>query len=394
MPVGPYDDFDSCVAGVMKKEGYDKETAQKVCGKMESASKKGELSESNGKLYVKAFLLDSSVNLNDWGVSEQSIAENISSFIGKPLVLTEDFNHPDIDDGNLNHVFANQEPYRVGTIVDITQKDGAYYSISEITDPQVKSEILGAKLPPFVSPAIYPLGGKPQAENAITNWTGVHLAIVDDPAFGPKKAQITSTCAGEKGECLMQLRKAHVEKNGVNSCGFCRAKAMQGYYAKLSLSNNNNTLNSSLETQKNNPSTVSAQVAPVTTPVVAPVDSVPKADYEKLKADYSILQTAHEDLKKSAQETASRVAQLENASRRSKIASIITAEVIKDEKKREETINTLTALNLKDEDFTKAISPLLETAKLKVASRFSYDAPEVSDIAEAKATAYIPGVDE
>lgn len=38
MPVGPYETFDDCVDGVMSKEGYDEETARKVCGKMEQES--------------------------------------------------------------------------------------------------------------------------------------------------------------------------------------------------------------------------------------------------------------------------------------------------------------------------------------------------------------------
>lgn len=390
MPVGPYEDFDSCVAGVMKKEGYDKETAHKVCGKMEQASN-SQINESNGKLYVKAFLLDSSTNVNGWGVTKQSIDDHISSFIGKPLVLTEDFDHPDIDDGNINHVFANQEPFRVGTIVDITQKDGVYYAISEVTDQHVKEAVTGAKLPPFVSPAIYPIGG-PQPEDAIANWTGVHLAIVDDPAFGARKAQVTSTCSGEKAQCLMQLRKASIEKNGVGSCGFCRAAKMKAYYAKLVTNPDNTSLNSSHVHESENKGTVEA---PQTT-TVNPVDTskfVPIEEFNKLKAENDILKQANSELKKASEETASRVAALEQASRRSKIASIVTAEVIKDEKKREETINTLAALNLKDEDFSKAIQPLLETAKLKVASRFAYDAPEVA-APETKPVAFIPGVDE
>lgn len=333
------------------------------------------IEKQGDRLYVKAFLLDASTNLNDWGVTEASLDENINTFIGKPLVLTENYDHPDIDDGNLSHVFANQEPFRIGTIIEIIKAGSRYDALIEITDSAAKQILESAQAPPFVSPAIYPLGKEAQADAALYNWTGVHLAIVDDPAYTVKKAQIKSTCAGEKGQCLLQLRKARAG----NTCGFCIKTAL----SRLLIKNDD----SSLTSLKHEPQNSGRMVETPQAPALDASKFVSLEDHQKLvaentklKADYGILQTAHESLKKEAGETAQRVAALEQASRRSKIAGIITPEVIKDEKKREETINSLTALNLKDEDFNKAIAPLMEVAKIKQA-KFQYTGDEEEESA-------------
>ena len=47
-----------------------------------------EIFEDNGKFYIKAFLLDSSVNLNEWGVDLATLDANINTYIGKPLSIT------------------------------------------------------------------------------------------------------------------------------------------------------------------------------------------------------------------------------------------------------------------------------------------------------------------
>ena len=93
--------LDSCVQQVLQKQPELSESqAYAICteavGKVQSVSKTGELASftDNGRLYLKAFLLDSTVSLNDWGVTVASLKKNINTFIGKPLVLTEDYSHP------------------------------------------------------------------------------------------------------------------------------------------------------------------------------------------------------------------------------------------------------------------------------------------------------------
>jgi hypothetical protein len=41
------------------------------------------------RLFLVYYALDSSLNLNGWNVSQQSLERNIRSFIGKPVVLKQ-----------------------------------------------------------------------------------------------------------------------------------------------------------------------------------------------------------------------------------------------------------------------------------------------------------------
>ena len=73
----------------------------------------------NNKLYIKTFLIDASISGNAWGVSRQSIVDNIQTFIGKPLVLFKDakgeLDHPPSEASTVSTWAADQEPYRIGT---------------------------------------------------------------------------------------------------------------------------------------------------------------------------------------------------------------------------------------------------------------------------------------
>ena len=40
--------------------------------------------DDSGHLYIKAFLLSSDVNINQWGVSPASLDQRVNTFIGKP----------------------------------------------------------------------------------------------------------------------------------------------------------------------------------------------------------------------------------------------------------------------------------------------------------------------
>src|SRR5512147_1821256 len=125
MPVGPYPDFKTCVEHMRDKYG---DKAENVCGAMEKRMHGGssdvtETFEDNGKFYIKAFLLDSSVNQNAWGVDPSTLEENIRTYIGKPLVLQENFQHPDSGDSNYDHHMAYQDKFRIGNIIDVVNKD-------------------------------------------------------------------------------------------------------------------------------------------------------------------------------------------------------------------------------------------------------------------------------
>jgi hypothetical protein len=263
MPLGPFKTFGECV-GAQKREGKNDLSARRICGELEKKTQQSEgfpqreagsnvkYEDDNGHLYIKAFLLSSDVNINQWGVSPTSLDQRVNTFIGKPLVLTENFKHPmppdmdrvgsaeyDNDDDPYNAIKVNdivdhwleyQEAYRVGSIIDITEKKGTYYAIIEITDPAAKEAFKNNDLPLFVSPAIAQLDPS-EDPSYITNWTGVHLAIVSDPAYTIRKAIISGQCHGDSERCVLQLRQAAVEYKDVPrlGCGFCRTGALARY---------------------------------------------------------------------------------------------------------------------------------------------------------------------
>ena len=265
MPLGKYPNFAACVADYIKS-GKSKESASRICGALEARMKQAANNtnvkyEENGRHYIKAFLLDSTKNINNWGVNPESLEDHINSFIGKPLVLTESFNHPmppDFDrvadtyydndnnphntvkvDDIVEHWLAYQEDFRVGNIIDITNKGDTYYSIIELTDPQAKEAFRDNEVPLFVSPAIAQLDPYEDPSN-ITKWTGVHLAIVSDPAYTIKKALVTGQCHesadnhNDNGKCLLQLRQASAvnkdsKQKTLFGCGFCRGRVLAQY---------------------------------------------------------------------------------------------------------------------------------------------------------------------
>ena len=90
--------------------------------------------ENQDKYFIKFFLLDATLNLNSWGVTQQSLEKNLQSFIGNPFVLTPEFNHPNAIDGD--DLLVQQEAYRVGNIimVGIENRTGKAYGVAEIFD--------------------------------------------------------------------------------------------------------------------------------------------------------------------------------------------------------------------------------------------------------------------
>ena len=237
--------WDECIAEATRKGAND---PQALCGwlRWHGPNAQGSVKTADSKFFVKAFLLDASLNINKWRVHPDSIDRNINTFIGKPLVLTESFDHPSPADGqpeSLNHWLSYQETFRVGTIIDVTTKPNpltgnqAYYAVIEVTNDHLRQALTDNKVPLYVSPAIAELvvsptkaaAVLPDGSELVENWVGVHLAIVSEPAFGVKKAVISETCGGDEKGCLLQLRRASIAKHGATNCGFCIRKALQKY---------------------------------------------------------------------------------------------------------------------------------------------------------------------
>jgi hypothetical protein len=165
--------------------------------------------ENEDKYFVKFFLLDATLNLNNWGVTQKSLEANLESFIGKPFVLTPEFNHPSATDGD--NLLVEQEKFRVGDIikVGIEPRTGKAYGVAEITNENAKDILKNGEVS-FVSPSIV-FNNNDELDihgNAIIeSWEGAHVAAVKEPAYTVNKAQIKGKCAGSEGSCMTSLSK-------------------------------------------------------------------------------------------------------------------------------------------------------------------------------------------
>ena len=176
------------------------------------------LVESNGH-FAKYWLLNAKqTNGNGWGISAHTAKENMSKFIGRPLVVTSSswhgaseygnsFEHPYLPTNNMNQIFAHQEKFRVGNITSVEgDKNGDYFAIIEML-PKFANMVL----PPFCSPAIYQLDAN-EHEGNISKWEALHLAALDEnPAYGARIALLKGTCVGTANSCSIQFKSAKLE---------------------------------------------------------------------------------------------------------------------------------------------------------------------------------------
>ena len=342
--------------------------------------------ESNGHFFVKAFLLDSSVNLNKWGVASQTLDANVNSFIGKPLVLTENFDHPDSGDPNLDHALLYQELYRIGTVIDVVKHGSRYDAIAEITDPYAVSAWKEGKIPIYVSPQIYKQDPA-EPDTSITKWQGTHLALVKDPAYGIKVAEFKGSCTGEADKCLAVLKKASIiREHGYGSCGYCNRKLLLSAKVshhdnpiqtpKVNLPPGSDSVSSLSSTNENNEKNDLADQKEVTNPKPA-AETLEAANkqIEALKTKLQIAMKASEEKDTVNSDLAKRMAALETEMRRDKVASILKTAKIEDG--FEDRLNNLSKSNLPIEEISLIYKPHLEAIKsASVESAVNKDAPE------------------
>ena len=414
-----FPDFETCVVS-FKDKGLGKDEAIAKCkgifeAKFEKSPTPAEPVQvekaSDDKLYIRAFLLDTSLNKNFWGVNNASIDQRINSFIGRPLVLTEDFGHPELSDMAFGHALQYQDVYRIGTIIDVVQTaksehDKAkkvYYAIIELTEPKAKEAFKNNKLPLYVSPAVAKMNAA-EADGQINEWLGMHLALVDKPAFGVQKAMITGTCSGEQDKCVMHLRQAKIEKHGYGNCGFCvYGKLTSVLTAKTEVDKpqiievdpkTNKTTDSSLTseiTQKQltmsqkTEENVEANIAEAKEEIKkaeAEKAKSPKADYKDLdlfdaklvryETENTLLKANVDNLRKEVDRLSSENDELKTSIRRAEIANIVTAEVYPDEIQRKKMIDLFTDKKLS----ATMVAEMYESMKgsVKVAKSSGYDA--------------------
>ena len=174
--------------------------------------------ENDDKYFIKFFLLDATLNMNRWGVTGKALRDNLNSFIGKPFVLTPNFDHPQAANGD--DLLVQQEKYRVGDIIQvgIEKRSGKAWGLAEITNKKA-AEILKRGDVNFVSPSIVfdNINEEYQDGNSvITSFNAAHVAGVKEPAYGVDKAEIKGKCAGGSQTWLSQLSRVQASRS---KCG-------------------------------------------------------------------------------------------------------------------------------------------------------------------------------
>jgi hypothetical protein len=367
----------------MRKEDVDREAASAICGKMEKQTAKVEIlpaqtQQDSDKLFLKTFLIDASISGNAWGVSKQSILDNIQTFVGKPLVLYRDakgeLDHPpDSDAQSIAEWSAVQEPFRIGTIVDVVRKeqfqqgphDDQYFAIIEVQDKDAKDILQGTDQTLYVSPALADLhrnlvanrSGEIVAEES-DRWVGMHLALVRQPAFGIRKAQITAKCGGDEQTCIAQLRRARLAREN-----FCVRAALLNT-SQVSSPGKNRSLRLSEQEERKEESTVETTERKTT-------EKKSESDLErenaKLKEQISLLQSRLKD----ADILQDRIGKLENEIEGERIDKFLAKDNrVPDERLRRDKIRVYIGKGLKVSDVEEmwagipTATPQLKKARL------------------------------
>lgn len=341
MPMGKYKDFGACVTAQTSK-GKDSESAKKICGSLK-AKFGSELYQEGNDMFIKAFLLDASVNSNRWEVAPDTLDENIKSYVGKPLVIKEGFDHPMPKSGETyDQYLQSQNHYKIGTIIDIQKKDGIYSAIIKVDNDVAKQAFNAGELPYYVSPQFWHDGVEEEGDYAKT-WRGTHLAVVDQPAYGIKKARVISQCNGTHEACVHQLKSACV--NSII-----------------------NELKDSSQDSQNSINAVSDNTEGSKTVSLEEYEKVKKAN-EELQAKVDSLNNVNKTVSEENTSFKQSLDNLQNEFRRDKIASLIEGCYFKDDETKKANLESFAKSGMTYDEITKIIEPLRHTKQAKFESK-------------------------
>lgn len=195
------------------------------------------------------------VNGREWGVPEESIPKHIHTFKNMPFVVTSNefitdsfygkvWDHPNIEDAvragilpentdinDLNLVKRFQNKFRVGSMQEVFKKEDVWLTMVKKDEP-FKTK----RFPPFCSPAVFKNNhGEP--DDNITDWTGLHLAgLQERPAYG-NIALYKGACSGDHDSCLAQFKAASMKK--ITPCELAKQNTMNRLKLAVLLSQTN-----------------------------------------------------------------------------------------------------------------------------------------------------------
>jgi hypothetical protein len=196
--------------------------------------------------WLKAFLIDDSINQNFWHIPDNALKRYVDGFKGRPLILHPSGDHPDyIAEGVkeasptfVQDILRHQEQYKIGDIVDVQYESfkenpdrKAYFAYIRLTNPEYLDKVKQGASSMYVSPQIFDLDQRPPGEPT-TNFLPLHLAIVREPAYG-NIAKVRASCNGEGSGCINALKKAASAQQQENSY-FVNSAANSQTYNNLS----------------------------------------------------------------------------------------------------------------------------------------------------------------
>ncbi len=167
--------------------------------------------------FIKSFLINNKLNLNDWEVTGEANRLDGPDFKGMPGI--EFFNK-----GRRDHTVGNsytqalhlQMPHAKAIIRKVlgTETGEKLTQISRVFDKEIIKKLRNHEIK-FVSPAIFPRSiddveviQRPEGGHIhrVKRYLPLHYAFVDEPAYGTDDAKITDICEGV--DCLIKLEKA------------------------------------------------------------------------------------------------------------------------------------------------------------------------------------------
>lgn len=406
MPFGPFGSWEECMTHMQDKQGYDEETAKKVCGRMKAdlevaSAAVAEMHEANDRLFLSGYLIDTSVNKNKWGVKDREhLLRHVYRFAGKPIVITPDLHHPKLQGMTLMEALTTQEKMRIGNILNVRPvvkvgeagyNEDRFKIDYEITHPVVKKLWRERKLPPYLSPAIAKFN-KDEQDGEITDFEPLHVAIVRNPAFGFNKSVVTGDCYGDAETCMAQIRMAAVEPP--SDCLPCGKKIIeigneyfQEHFGDILTQVKVGSSQSEREQNKDSVDNLAEPDKDTTskegndsnhqqsTSAASQNDIDHAAQIKVLQAE---LAKTNEKLgvvtKKLETETNARVQaektlkDQEVATRTNEIAQIVTADVEPDEEKRNKRIETLVASTWSLDEIKDIFAPVREAIEVRQAA--------------------------
>lgn len=166
--------------------------------------------------FIRSFLINTKLNLNDWEVTSEANRLDGPDFVGKPGIEFFKDGRRDHTVGNTyNEALNLQEPFTKAIIRKVlgTETGEKLEQVSRVFDEDIIKKLRNKEIE-YVSPAIFPQSvddveiiEKPDGGHIhrVHRYHALHYAFVNEPAFGPE-AKITDICTGP--ECLLQLSKA------------------------------------------------------------------------------------------------------------------------------------------------------------------------------------------